>query len=435
VPEASLTPSRLRERPSIDGTQIGVINPGIPFTIIGGPSCEVASSIVWWQVRYGGLTGWTAEGVLPDDYFIDPIGPVATPTDRPIGADAVTATGIVPPERTAITLETVASLTAVTRITGTDAIGGVNALAFASDTRFIAVGAGSGVFAYALPVLTPALTQSTLSDDVRALAFSADGSAFFYLTADGQVRGWSGQATRPLPAQSAVLGGASVPVFGPEALTLSPDGARTAVTGVLEDGRPGIVLGSAGSGGTLGEIATDGPARFVRFSPTGALLAYADRELHIADSVGRERYRQALPAEGLFAWRPAPADATGAAWVWGNEEQLALYALADVNTPVAGALPQLQLYDLEQPDAAAIETAALAFNAGGDVLAVAVRVLAQPGAPGDAAQPVRILLFGTDTGDLITTLDATGLTAMAFSPDGTLFATAARDGVTLYTVP
>jgi hypothetical protein len=76
--ETGGTPNRLRSSPSSTAPQIGTISGGQTFSIIGGPAC--ADGIVWWQVAVGSQVGWTAEGLLPDDYFISPIGgPAPTP--------------------------------------------------------------------------------------------------------------------------------------------------------------------------------------------------------------------------------------------------------------------------------------------------------------------------------------------------------------------
>ncbi|MBE2183669.1 MAG: SH3 domain-containing protein [Anaerolineae bacterium] len=77
VPVGS-TPNRLRETPSLTGAQIGLLGSGAAFTIIGGPAC--ADGIVWWQVAINDQTGWTAEGQLPDTYYVEPASVVPTAT-------------------------------------------------------------------------------------------------------------------------------------------------------------------------------------------------------------------------------------------------------------------------------------------------------------------------------------------------------------------
>lgn len=53
-------PNRLRRQPSLSGSIITTIPINELFSVIGGPKC--ANGILWWQVDYGGRTGWTAEG-------------------------------------------------------------------------------------------------------------------------------------------------------------------------------------------------------------------------------------------------------------------------------------------------------------------------------------------------------------------------------------
>lgn len=66
-------PNRLRDQPSTRGAQVGMAQPETTLTVIGWPVCDAASGIVWWQVQFGNVTGWTAEGLLPDEYFLEPV--------------------------------------------------------------------------------------------------------------------------------------------------------------------------------------------------------------------------------------------------------------------------------------------------------------------------------------------------------------------------
>ncbi|HLU08845.1 MAG TPA: SH3 domain-containing protein [Oceanobacillus sp.] len=75
VTTTSGVPNRLRNAPTTNGQQIGEIAAGQQFDIVGGPAC--ADGIVWWQVSVGGQTGWTAEGLPPDIYYLEPMGAVA----------------------------------------------------------------------------------------------------------------------------------------------------------------------------------------------------------------------------------------------------------------------------------------------------------------------------------------------------------------------
>lgn len=79
--------NRLRFSPDARAEQIGTLPPGTEFDIVDGPQCDSAASIVWWKVvTADDMQGWTAEGLLPDDYFLAPLGisaPTATATVTP----------------------------------------------------------------------------------------------------------------------------------------------------------------------------------------------------------------------------------------------------------------------------------------------------------------------------------------------------------------
>jgi hypothetical protein len=66
-------PNRLRSDPTTSGAIMGEIPGGAEFYIFNGPICDDAAGIVWWQVGYNNLIGWTAES-QGDTYFVEPIG-------------------------------------------------------------------------------------------------------------------------------------------------------------------------------------------------------------------------------------------------------------------------------------------------------------------------------------------------------------------------
>jgi hypothetical protein len=75
--------NNLRAEPTTQGERIGFIPAGELFQVLGGPSC--ADGYVWWQVKYDGAIGWTAEGNAANaDYWLEPLGgqlSSAAPTD------------------------------------------------------------------------------------------------------------------------------------------------------------------------------------------------------------------------------------------------------------------------------------------------------------------------------------------------------------------
>lgn len=69
--------NRLRENPSTDALILQEIPGNAVFTITGGPQCD-DEGIVWWQVDYDGIIGWTAEA-QGDERYIMPQTPNPLP--------------------------------------------------------------------------------------------------------------------------------------------------------------------------------------------------------------------------------------------------------------------------------------------------------------------------------------------------------------------
>ncbi|MBN1453200.1 MAG: SH3 domain-containing protein [Anaerolineales bacterium] len=53
-------------------TVLGQIPGGTTFSIIGGPICGQGTGLIWWQVNYGDIIGWTAEG-NGGVYWLEPV--------------------------------------------------------------------------------------------------------------------------------------------------------------------------------------------------------------------------------------------------------------------------------------------------------------------------------------------------------------------------
>jgi WD40 repeat protein len=97
------------------------IPPGGVFTVVGGPECtgaQLNEAILWWQVNYNGVTGWTAES-LNGDYFleldpnsqttvnVEPTPNIAFPQGTPIDPATLPTTTLPGQNRVAITLANV----------------------------------------------------------------------------------------------------------------------------------------------------------------------------------------------------------------------------------------------------------------------------------------------------------------------------------------
>lgn len=65
-------PNNLRDGASITANKIGEIPGNGVFEVLSGPVCDPANRLAWWQVRYAGVTGWTAEG-QDNTYWTEPL--------------------------------------------------------------------------------------------------------------------------------------------------------------------------------------------------------------------------------------------------------------------------------------------------------------------------------------------------------------------------
>jgi hypothetical protein len=63
-------PNNIRSDPFTTGSIVGEIPEGAEFTVVRGPDC--GGDIIWWQVEYNGVSGWTAEG-QGQNYFTEPV--------------------------------------------------------------------------------------------------------------------------------------------------------------------------------------------------------------------------------------------------------------------------------------------------------------------------------------------------------------------------
>jgi hypothetical protein len=78
-------PNNVRTSPDSNAALVGEIPGGSVFTVLAGPQCD-QQGIVWWQVDFDGLIGWTAEGAN-GTYFIEP----APGALLPVGLEVITA--------------------------------------------------------------------------------------------------------------------------------------------------------------------------------------------------------------------------------------------------------------------------------------------------------------------------------------------------------
>jgi WD40 repeat protein len=76
-------PNNIRDLPGTSGKYLGEIPPGQNFTVLDGPRCSLIDKLVWWQVNYNNIIGWTAEG-KDGEYWVTPLNLVGTPQPVPV---------------------------------------------------------------------------------------------------------------------------------------------------------------------------------------------------------------------------------------------------------------------------------------------------------------------------------------------------------------
>ncbi|MBI1281963.1 MAG: SH3 domain-containing protein [Anaerolineaceae bacterium] len=83
-------PNVIREQPGSSSKLLGQIPPNDTLIVIDGPRCTTLDKIVWWQINYNNLIGWTGEG-QGGTYWLEPADISLTPT-APIPDNVVITT-------------------------------------------------------------------------------------------------------------------------------------------------------------------------------------------------------------------------------------------------------------------------------------------------------------------------------------------------------
>ena len=383
------TANRLRDQPSINATQIGLIQPGSTVSVLEGPTCEDQSKIIWWRVDDNGVVGWTAEGTLPDNYFLSPVS------------------ATLPAERDLISAANAETLTPLTSI----ALAGVSSVSLAPDEKLIALGGLSGLAVYDLANLSLITRLGDISAPVTAVAFSPDGRYLAYGTQAGSVIVYDTLTSTRTPL-------AQVTNSRINSLTFNADAANSVL--IYGSGSPTSTPGAVSrwealdlpEGDSLINMPTSASVRNVAFSPDDTLFAWLDTSLHVIDADGAAVGTFALerPGNGGMAWRSAE---TGSA----STHQIAFtdgarVRLINLDTRVE------QTY-ADDPDFA---PGALAFNRDGSLLAVM-------NVPSNTVTASRVNIFDVETSDLVASTPMQASSALLFSPDGTLLVIASADEV------
>lgn len=396
-------PNRIRNAPSLNGAQIGTISPGGTVRVIGGPSCDAASNIIWWQIEYNNITGWTAEGVLPDDYFLEPVGTVIPPTAGPAPSRPVP----LPAERDVIAISNIEGLAPLAALD----IAEISEIAFSPDGTRMALAGVDGLTLYTLPDLAVDDTFSFAETGVSALAFNGPAQLIFgtYASQIFIVNLGTGQRV-PLP---------DPPTEGVNSLSVFPPARLVAASGALYGGtgEEAVYLYDLVAGEMITRIEANFWVNEARFSPSGQYIAYFDTVLHVLD-VNRgavEIPAVDRPLFGALAWQPALTDPARSVLAYATAEDVRTF---DIDSGVERS------YAVEE----AANVAEIGFSPDGALL---VTLTGQGPTPEPLILP-RLDILDVETGDVILSFDIDGARTFSFSPDGTLLAVAVSDQMLLF---
>ncbi|MFF9178755.1 PQQ-binding-like beta-propeller repeat protein [Streptomyces sp. NPDC014793] len=311
--------------------------------------------------------------------------------------------------------------------------GSVNAAAFSPDGTTLAT-AGSDGTARLWDTATGHLSRTlTHLDSVNAVVFSPDGATLATAGSDGAVQLWGLSGGRPLRTLSGLHKDSYKAVF-------SPDGRILAVAD--EDGS--VQLRDTVTGHTLRTLAGRHSVNAVAFSPDGATLATAGgdgavqlwdptggRPLRALSGLHKDSYKAVFSPDGRTL---AVADEDGTVQLWDTATGHPLHTVSIG----AGSLFAMAF----SPDGHTLATGGLACplqlwdTATGEprrtlpMTGVVYEIVFSPDGRTLAAASDRATLWDTATGRPLHALTGHTSTVLAvsFSPDGTMLATASRDG-------
>ncbi len=169
-------PNNLRAEPSTGTALVGEIPAEATFRVISGPTCD-AEGYVWWQVNYGELNGWTAEG-QGTTYYVEPLPPVENS---------------LPTTSTVIEVGNLPLVQEITRLQGNFS----SDLAFSPTGRLVTLGGtgseGAWVYDSLLAPVRVIVSEDLLTtiDFASAPTVVGDRNLALFGGADGAVRLWS----------------------------------------------------------------------------------------------------------------------------------------------------------------------------------------------------------------------------------------------------
>lgn len=383
-------PVNLYSSPTRTAPVAGQIPGGETFTVVDGPQC--AEGLVWWQIDYDTLIGWTAEG-QSGMYWLAPVVSAQTPEPSSAVPDQPQIYDL-PANRQVISAANVGQLSQLLELPLAAAI---TEIAWSPDGTTLAAAELQGIWLYSTASfrLPPRLLQVP-NGPVHDITFSAGQNIMASAHEDTTVRLWD----VTIGGQRAVLRGHSQPV---QAVAFSPDDVLLASAG----NDSSIYLWDVATG-TQAALLQEGtePISDIAFSPDGTLLAEAneDGSIRLWDIVS----------------------GTLATVLTGHYAPVRAVVFSPDGTRLAsgGGDGTVQLWDIATGENITLEghgnrVLALAFNADGSLL-----VSAGGGANGPGDNSLR--LWDTTTGDQLALLENYGaapeavVEGLEFSPDGTV---------------
>ena len=275
-------PNNMRDIPGTSGRLLGEIPAGGIFTVVDGPQCGLVDALVWWQVDYEGLVGWTAEGRYDNsapDYWLEPLFASGLPLERLVPLTAQRAASII-------------------ELRAFPQVGPVTDLAWSPNGLTLATAGTDGVWVYDMTTndLTP---RQIAADATAAIAFAPDGRTLFAVSPAGSLTRWSVE-TGDLQAVLRTVESPSDGTLPPAtvALALSPDGSR-----LLIGGQSGVDIFDATSGLEMGKLgAAMSFINTIAFSPDLIKIAVGgvDGILRLYDGVNAATVTEVL-AGGAIA--------------------------------------------------------------------------------------------------------------------------------------
>ena len=406
-------PNNLRREPSTTSERVGRIPAGEPFSVVGGPQC--AQNLVWWEITYGNITGWTAEG-QNGVYWIEPLSTPGVPPAPSSSTSTPQAATLEPPQvftapaaGQALSLPNAGLLARLAELPVSERVTG---LAWSADGTTLAVTVPTGIWLYNAQVFTqPPRLLRVSNAPVNGIAASPTANLFATAHADGTVRIWDISTG----GQRAVLQGHSQPVL---AVAFSPDGTRLASGGgSTETGEDSTIrLWEVSSGSQTAELqGHTAPVTALVFSPDGTRLASASLD----DSVRLWDVINAAPGSVLS----------------NHTQPVRAVAFSPDGTVLvsAGDDTQVIVWDITNATQTALEghmapVTTLVFSPDGSVLISA-------GGAENGSNDNSLRFWNLATGEQLPPLDSYGgppeavIQVMALSPDGTTLAFATFEQV------